>query len=322
MKTQSTLLHFAVFLSACAVFPFAATAEEDELTDLPPAKPGQCFIRTKLPAEYKTVQQKVLFKDASETVEIVPAVYTQIVKRVMVKEAYKEHKITEASFEERDVKVMVRPASTKLVHTPAEMKEIEEEIVVKSARQVWKKGSGAQGKLLHGDASDLLCRVTIPAETKSVKRWVELTPAKTEEIEVPAEYITVKKLVKISPAKVEIVEVPPMYNEENVKILVEPPKRMATPIEPKYVMVDRQVEISPERVGWARVLCDTNLTEPIIIDIQDALKAKEYATGAKRGELDAGLVGSIKKYAEDNNLAKGITYDLLKNLGVKAPEDR
>lgn len=326
----SHIMNSNILLTCCLLAAFALTGfsqapvadfSDEEFTDLPPAKPGQCFVRTKLPAVYETVKQRVLVQDASEVVEIVPAVYTQVVRNVVVKDGYTQYNLIEASFEEREVLVEIKPPSKKLVHTPPRYEEIDETVVVKPARQEWKRGVGLRGEVGEKD-SDMICLVTIPAETKTVKRRIMVTPAKTEEMDVPAETILVKRMVKLKPARVESIEIPPEMEQRMVKVLVEPTKRVATPVEKKYALVDRQVLVTPERMGWVRVLCDTNLKAPIIMDIQDALKANGYDAGEKRGVFTKGLDAAIKKYAEENSLPNGITYDLLKSLEVKAPEDR
>jgi len=299
-----------------------APENEKEFSDLPPAKPGECYIRTQLPAQFEIVKQKVMVKPASTEVAIVPAVYTQVVEKVKVAEGYTRFNVIEASFDLVDVKVQVQPAGAKLVEVPPEYKEIEEEVIVKPAQQVWKRGDGLRSELAGGDTSALMCLVTIPAETMTVKRLVEVKPARTDEVETPPEYMTVKQRVVLKPASVEEEWVPPVFEDRLVRILLDPPQRKVTEVAAVIEEVDTKIQISPERMGWTRVLCDTNLNPPILMDIQDALKAKGYDCEGERGTLGKPLVTTVKKYCTDNNLASGLTYDLLKNLGVKAPEDR
>lgn len=303
--------------------PAEAPAENsEEFTDLPPAKPGECYIRTKLPAQYETVKQKVLVKPASNEVTIVPAVYTQVVEKVKVAEGYTRFNVIEASFDEVEVQLLVQPAGTTLVEFPPEYKEIEEEVIVKPAQQVWKRGDGLRSELAGGDQSALMCLVTIPAETMTVKRLIEVKPARTEEMEVPPEYMTVKRRVVLKPASVKEEKIPPVFEERLVRILLDPPQRKVVEIEPRFEEVDTKIQLSAERMGWTRVLCDTNLEAPILMDIQDALKAKGYDCEGTRGELGKPLVETVTKYCTEHNLAKGLTYDLLKHLNVKPPEER
>jgi len=330
MKTYLPLLASLLLISPLAAQEdkaAALAAQEDkaaaeEFSELPPAKPGECYIRTKLPAEYAVVKQKVLVKPATEDVTIAPAVFTQIVKKVMVSEAYTKIHVTDAQFEMRDVRVAVKPASTELVEIPPKFKEIEEEVIIKPAQQMWKKGAGLRSELAGSDASALMCLVTIPAETKKVKRLIEVQPARTEKREVPGEWEVVKKRVLIKPAKMTEEVVPAEYADRLVLIPVEGPKRTVVAVPAVFEEVDTKILVTPERMGWTRVLCDTNLDGPILMDIQDALKAKGYASEGKRGELDQPMIDTVKKYAKDNNLASGLTYDLLKHLNVKAPEAR
>lgn len=293
--------------------------------DLPPdPKPGECYVRTKFPAIYETVKQKVMVSPGTEKIEIKQASFQAEPKKFLIEPERVEYKVVPAQFKKETRKVMVKPGKKELIHVPAEYKTVEEEVIVKPATQMWKRGTGVRGEVAGTEAGgdDLLCLVTIPAETKKVKRQVLVKEATVKVKEIAAVYETYEETVMVSPAKVEEKKIAAKYDTMMVEKRMTDSVQKKVPVKPEFKVVERQVLVTSSRMGWARVLCDTNLTKPVIMDIQDKLKAKKYNCGDKRGELSAETVNAVKAYTKDNNLANGLTYDFLKHLGVKPPEAR
>ena len=70
---------------------------------LPPgAKPGECYVRAVVPAQYEAVEERVLVKAASSRIEVTPA-----------------------EFQDVEEQVLVRPATTRLETVPAVFEEVE-----------------------------------------------------------------------------------------------------------------------------------------------------------------------------------------------------
>lgn len=315
-----------VFLVSCLALSVGAQEKSAnafaEDIDLPPAKPGECFMRTRLPAVYETVKQKVMLSPATERIELKQAAFQEEPKKFLVEPERVEYKVVPAQFKKETRKVMIKPAKKELIHVPAEYKTVDEVVIVKPAAQVWKRGSGVRGEVTGGEGSDLLCLVTEPAVTKKVKRQVLVKEAHVKVKEIPAVYETYEETVMVSPARVEETKVEAKYATMMVEKRMAEAAQNKIAVKPEFQVIDRQVLVKPSRMGWTRVLCDTNLNEPIIMDIQDALKAKKYNPGEKRGELTKETLDAVKAYTKDNNLASGLTYDFLKHIGVKPPEAR
>jgi hypothetical protein len=156
--------------------------------DLPPdGVEGECYAKVFIPAEYKTVTERTLVKEASERIEIVPAEYKWVEERVMTKEA-----------------------SKRLVEVPAEYKWTERTVLVKPASKGWvmeKKTRCA------GDTKprDVFCLVSTPAEYKTVRSQVLVKPACTREEIIPAEYSTVRRQIVAVPATTKKICIPAEY---------------------------------------------------------------------------------------------------------------
>ena len=118
MKTKiyTSLAILAMVLPATHVMAGATTeaaVDRIDATDtLPDAKPGQCFAKVIIPAQYQTRSEQVLLKPASETVKIKPAVFGVSEKSVVVKSGYTTVKAIPAKFREVVEKIEVSPATT------------------------------------------------------------------------------------------------------------------------------------------------------------------------------------------------------------------
>ena len=89
---------------------------------LPPnARAGECYAKVMVPAEYKTVDEKVVVAEASQKIEVIPAKY-----------------------EWTEVRVPIQQESEKLVAVPARFETIEEKVEIEAAHTQWRLGPGAK----------------------------------------------------------------------------------------------------------------------------------------------------------------------------------
>lgn len=200
---------------AIASSPVAFAA--DATTSLPNAKPGECYAKVIVPAQYKTETQEVVVREASEKIQIIPAKYELVAEKVLVKEAGK-----------------------KVIPVPAVYGEVKERIEVSPARKFWttslKKGaSPASTALLDAAAKSginleaaqvgqCFSEYFVPAkyETKTEKVLVKEASEKIEII--PAKYEVVEEKVLVKEASKKIIPVPATYETVTEKVLVEPAK--------------------------------------------------------------------------------------------------
>jgi|JI10StandDraft_1071094.scaffolds.fasta_scaffold02487_4 hypothetical protein len=118
-------------------------------TDFPPnPKSGHCFVKASIPAEYKTVEEKVLVSPATTKVQEVPAVIETIEDKVIDKPGSSTWKKSEDGllycYDEvpptyKTVKrdVVKSPAYNKSVEVPAEYKTVSKQELVREARNEW-----------------------------------------------------------------------------------------------------------------------------------------------------------------------------------------
>jgi hypothetical protein len=169
--------------------------------DLPPnAEPGECYAKAYIPAEYKTVSERQMVRDASERIEIIPAEFKWVEERVLIKEA-----------------------STKLEEVPAQYKTVAKTIEVAPAHTGWVIQKAADcGPAAKETGGNVYCLKTTPAQYKTIKTECLVKPACVREVCVPAEYQTIRRQVVAAPAAVKKTCIPAEYEDVQRTVLVCP----------------------------------------------------------------------------------------------------
>jgi hypothetical protein len=211
MKIKYSKLVLSLLLPLSTIY-----AEELSLTP-PNAKPGECYARVVLPAQYEDVEEQVLIKDASEKISIIPAEYGTA---------------------EEEIEVL--PATKKLTPVPATYKEVIETIEVKSAMKIWKtslkkkalpvsptllaaaKSSGVE--IDSAQPGDCYKEYFMPRKFKTVTEDILVKEEHNNTEVISPQFETVEKTVVLKPASKEVIEVPAVYEETEEKVLVEAEK--------------------------------------------------------------------------------------------------
>jgi hypothetical protein len=289
-----------------------------DASSLPPnPRAGECYARVVVPAEYKTITEEVLIADAAETVAIIPAQYETVQERVLVSEGGEKLEVIPAEYKTVTEKVMVSPPSYRLEEVPPEYEMVTEQVKVRDAAVMWKKGRGPSEKIDNA-TGEILCLVEVPAEYKTIQKRVLKTPASTKRVEIPGQFETVAKRVMVKPPETLRVAIPAEYKNVPVQKVTVPEQRKVTPVPAQYQTITKQVMVASERTEWRRILCETNMTAPMIVKIQEALRAAGYNPGNADGKIGPLTAAAIQTYQLENNLATGgITYETLQKLGVQ-----
>jgi len=169
--------------------------ESGELTAALPsnAKPGECYAKVFIPPTFKTVTERVLVRDASESIEIIPAKYEWVEERILLKDASTELVAVDAQFADRE-----RTLEVNAGHTDWE--------VNKNAYCVNPKDQPAR---------DIFCLVNHPPVQRTIQTQCQVKPASVQTVCVPAQYQTVRREKLVSAATTRKVCIPAQY--ENVE---------------------------------------------------------------------------------------------------------
>lgn len=326
----AALAVFAVAVTSMVVGPnwaasVLAAGEEKVVAGqemLPPnAKPGECYARVYVAPTFKTTEEKVLKKEASEKVEIIPAKYEMVQERVLIKEASQRLEVVPATFGWKEERVLVQPEAIVMETVPAFYKTITEDVLESPAQTMWKKGRGPIEKLDNA-TGEIMCLVEIPAKYRKITKTVLEKPATTKEVKIPAVYKMVRKQVMLTPPTTRTVEIPPEYSTVTVRKLVTPPQVKRIQIPAEYQMVTKVEKVSQGQMEWRRILCETNtqtgMSKGVIQSIQEALKKAGYNPGPIDGVAGEQTLRAVREYQQKNGLpVGGITHETAQSLGVK-----
>jgi hypothetical protein len=171
-------------------------------SDLPPhAEPGECYAKAIIPAEYRTVTERHLVREASDRIEIAPAQFKWVEQQITIKEP-----------------------STKLEVVPAEYKWQEKTIEVKPAHTGWVMQSVADCVNPDKDSlrGEVFCLRTTPPVYKTIRTQCLVRPAYVHEIAVPGEYQTIRRQVVANSATSRKVCIAAEYENINKTVMVCP----------------------------------------------------------------------------------------------------
>jgi murein L,D-transpeptidase YcbB/YkuD len=143
-------------------------------------------------------------------------------------------------------------------------------------------------------------------------------PATTVTKVVPVDYER-EIMTIVQPATEKRIPIPAEYGEREVTKLVAPAKEVRVPIAAEYADVPQEVMVCPVQEYWTQVLCDVNATPAKVAEIQKALKAAGFDSGAS-GQLDAATMKAIADFQKAKGLAQDgyLNIETVKALGVSA----
>ena len=304
-------------LGLVALAPLMGTSAFAQIADLPPnAKPGECYARVLSPERYEASVEQVVIQPASERVEIIPAQYTWDEREVVVSESYERLEVIPAQFETRTETVIVEPERVEFRAIPAKYETRTERVKVREAYSTWKKGEGPISQIDSG-TGEIMCLVEIPAEFRTVERQVLVTPARTERVTIPAKTSTVERQVIKKPSETRKVRVPAETQTVRYQKLVSEPKERKIPVAAITDTVTTQKLVSQAELQWAEILCETNVTEGTVREIQQGLTRAGFYEGAIDGRLGPETNAAIDAYQRRNRLSTGeLTIETLDKLGI------
>lgn len=268
-----------------------------------------------VPAVFKTVEEKVLIEPAKKvwkkgagpiqkidhaTGEImclvdVPAVYETVSKRAVAAPPLTTSVVVPAEFKKVSVQSVKTAASEVRRPIPAEYTTIKKTERASDGSLSWVADAAGSSSIHGKHTGNVVCLRETPAEFETITQRIVKTPGRFTTASVAAEYTNVPVRKLVSDATVS---------------------KLAVPEEKKSFV--KRLKVSDARLEWRPVLCETNMTDTTVIDIQRALSSKGYNPGSIDGVLGRGTMLAIEKFQKSNNLAQGgLTYPTLDALGIK-----
>lgn len=291
-------------------------------SDLPPLVPGKCYAKCYIADVWGTETEKVLVKEASQTISTTPAVYETKTERVLDKAESKRLVVVPATYKTVTEKVIAKEASTKLVPVAPVYGYETETILVKDATTKWVKKKDKSCLSANPDDCMIICAVEVPAVYETYKKRVLKTPATTKTIEIPATYKTITSTVVNTPATTKEVVIPATYKNVTSRVLVTPAKQTVKTIPAEYKTISKKKLVKKGGyTEWKEVVCGgwSGMTQSKIAKVQNALMSKGYNVGpyGADGILGKDTRSALLKYQVDNNLPQGqLDVETLKHLGA------
>lgn len=290
-------------------------------------------------AVYETVEERVLVKEASSQVVDVPAVYRTETESVLVEPARSVWKTdgcglveqvanttgdvmclveVPARYETLTKTVLAEPASTKTISVPAEYDTIE---VQRLATPAAEKRVEIEPEYRVVETREKIADAGFFWLAKDESPDADATWSGQEVclVERPAAVEEVTKQVVAEAATAEVTEVPARYRSIQVQRLVAPANERRIEIPARTRTVTSQVQTSPSRLEWRKVLCEANMTPRIITSLQRALQREGFDPGPIDGVVGRTTMRAIERFQTEEDLDRGgITYETLKRLKVQS----
>lgn len=208
----------------------------------------------------------------------VPATYKTVEKQVLVTPATTRVVEIPAEYKMVKVKELASDASEIRKEIPAEYTSVEITKQVAEPAFVWhdvhdhtmSKASRTGNKICYVDQAD---------RYETIETTVVKTPSKTREVVIPAEYSDVEVTKLASKASTREIEIPAEYANVELRKLKE-----------------------EGRMEWRSILCETNMTESTVSDIQRALLTRGYNPGPIDGVIGNQTMSAVNKFQNENSL--------------------
>ena len=281
-------------------------------------QPGQCWVYAQIQPRPVQESVEVKVRDSEVRLEVTPAEFRRGIKEVVTKEGTRTYRVRPATYKEVTEQVLVKPETTRLVVEPAVYEDVEEEVVLEEARTELKpcRTSGAAAYASHSAAFGF-CAVEIPARTKTVKVTRLVKPETTRTEVVPAEYKTITRWVVDQPAEIIPVTTDDEINTLEVTELVEPAQTREREVPAETVSMPVKRYEGKPRIVARQAVCDRDLTSDRVLELQKTLASLGYHPGELDGLLGPNTLSALSEYQVDHGLASGaITLETAERLGI------
>ncbi len=282
----------------------------------PNAKAGECFARVLVPPVFENSSERVMVKEASSSISINPAKFEWVEEQILIREAGERLVVIPATYKTVEEKILVKPTSSHIVEVPAVYETVTEKVLVTPEREYWKKGRGPIEKV-DGSTGEIMCLVKEEAVYNTVSKKVLKSEATTREEDIPAEYETITTTVLDTPPATRTEVIPAEYGTIKVRKLVTPASEVRTPIEEEYRTVNKKIMVDPSYMEWRQILCETNMNQATVLDIQRALKGAGFDPVQLDGIYGRNTQAAVTAFQKSKSLASGsLTYETITALGL------
>ncbi|NOU05193.1 MAG: hypothetical protein HOO99_03320 [Hyphomicrobiaceae bacterium] len=172
-----------------------------------------CYEKVSLPDTYASVAREVVVQSARTEVVREPVVVMTRVERLEIVPGRWQRDVFPAQYGSVERSVLLRPASVSYSVAPAQYRAVHETVVVRPGSWRWERQIDRHGR-------ETMCRVSIPAETRVVRRQVMVAAEKRIAHTTPAVYQTVRQEVELAPQRVKHTYIPGSFAYAERRVVV------------------------------------------------------------------------------------------------------
>ncbi len=283
--------------------------------------PGQCWVYAQQLPRPVADSIDVVVKDSETKLQVSQAELRRGVKQVVTREGTENYKVVPATYKKITEKIEIRPEISKIIVEPAVFETEVQEVVYEAARTVLKPCSAAGAGYYDAMPTVGLCSVEEPAKTKKIRVQKLVRPEQSSVQIIPAQYKTVSRWVVDTPAQLIPVEVEQKTRDFSVEELVQAPhaNEVVVPESRQNIAVTR-FEGEP-KIVVKQAVCQKDLNNPLVMELQSKLAAAGYQPGKADGFIGPRTIRALREYQVDNGLAAGaITVESVEHLGIVLAE--
>ncbi|MDP5121078.1 MAG: peptidoglycan-binding protein [Spirosomaceae bacterium] len=223
-----------------------------------------------------------------------------------------------AEYATRTRRVLASPATTREIDVPAQFASRTKFICGDEGNAI-NSGDGSNAMAANNSGCGPKVRsIDVPAEYRSVSKYMVDKQPTTREIDIPAEYKTITRQVVASAAATREVEVPAQYKTITKTVVKTGPatSEVAIPAQTGTYTFTSMTGMG-SYADWVEILCESKVTVERIRSIQIALKQRGYDPGPIDNVLGRQTKTALLQFQKDENLPQGnLNLETLKALGI------
>ncbi|MGB0878952.1 MAG: OmpA family protein [Polaribacter sp.] len=270
---------------------FGAAISAQGLPDNP--EPGKCYVRCKTPEVWKNQDITLEIAPAYKRIITHPAQYRTVKDRVIVKEAGQRLVVVPAVWDTRTVTYRAKEDSNTLRAVNAKFVSDSQTIETKAASARWEMSEKAPD-CESSDPNDCRywCYKPVPARFTTVSLTKLASDASVVSRTIPGVEKTYTVRVMATPPSTRTVEVPPVYGSVKRTVLVKDAWKEEVNVAAKYKTVTKEVLVSKGGLTtWKEVECELVNNNPLPINWN--LGSATLTSSAKR-IIDGRLLPILK----------------------------
>ncbi|TCK68701.1 OmpA family protein [Winogradskyella wandonensis] len=261
---------------------FLASVVFSYAQDLPSnPTPGKCYVKCITKDTFKEVTETYQSSPEYTTLKVQPATYKTVEERVLVKEASKRYEYIPAVYETVEVSYVKKEDASRLNVIPATFS------TASKTYETYPKTSGWEYKILEDcpsvnkDDCVAACFVEYPAQFREVSYTTLASDAKTTNEPVPGRNATYSKRVVKTPARVNEIEIPAEYKTITRQVVDTPARAIPTTVPSQSATITRTVLDKKGGISsWEEVDCE--LLDPNVLPVFYELGSARLTAASKK----------------------------------------